>query len=159
MLLVNFFLFRVLPGDAAQTLGRGRLNTPAQVEAFNKAYGLDKSVPQQFLIFLKSTAHGDLGLSVKYRLPVSQLIMDRLWPTLLLVGLSTILSTLIGVYLGIRGAWSRGSVFDKISTSSSLTLYAMPEWWLGLMLIAGLGVGFWPSCRESSRPGGCTLRT
>jgi peptide/nickel transport system permease protein len=142
MLLVNFFLFRVLPGNAAQTLGRGRLNTPAQVAAFNKAYGLDKSVPEQFLIFLKSTAHGDLGLSVKYRLPVSQLIMDRLWPTLLLVGLSTILSTLIGVYLGIRGAWSRGSLFDKISTSTSLTLYAMPEWWLGLMLIAGLGVGF-----------------
>ena len=142
MLLVNFFLFRVLPGNAAQTLGRGRLNTPAQVAAFNKAYGLDQSVPQQFWTFLRSTVHGDLGLSVKYRLPVSQLIMDRLWPTLLLVGISTILSTVIGVYLGIRGAWHRGGIFDKISTSSSLTLYAMPEWWLGLMLIAGLGVGF-----------------
>ncbi len=142
MLLVNFFLFRVLPGNAAQTLGRGRLNTPAQVAAFNKAYGLNHSVLDQFWIFLKSTAHGDLGLSVKYRLPVSQLIVDRLWPTLLLVGVSTILSTLIGVYLGIRGAWNRGSVFDKVSTGTSLTLYAMPEWWLGLMLIAGLGVGF-----------------
>jgi peptide/nickel transport system permease protein len=142
MLLVNFFLFRVLPGNAAQTLGRGRLNTPAQVEAFNKAYGLDQSLPQQFVLFLKNTAHGNLGLSVKYRLPVSQLIADRLWPTLLLVGISTILSTLIGVYLGIRGAWNRGGVFDKISTGTSLTLYAMPEWWLGLMLIAGLGVGF-----------------
>lgn len=142
MLLVNFFLFRVLPGNAAQTLGRGRLNTPAQVAAFNKAYGLDHSVLEQFWIFLRSTAHGDLGLSVQYRLPVSQLIVDRLWPTLLLVGVSTILSTLIGVYLGIRGAWNRGSIFDKISTGTALTLYAMPEWWLGLMLIAGLGVGF-----------------
>jgi peptide/nickel transport system permease protein len=141
MLLVNFFLFRVLPGNAAQTLGRGRLNTPAQVAAFNKAYGLNHSVLDQFWIFLKSTAHGDLGLSVKYRLPVSQLIVDRLWPTLLLVGISTILSTLIGVYLGIRGAWNRGSVFDKVSTGTSLTLYAMPEWWLGLMLIAVLAVG------------------
>jgi peptide/nickel transport system permease protein len=143
MLLVNFFLFRVLPGDPAHSLGRGRLNTPAQVAAFNKTYGLDQSVLQQFWTFLKSTAHGDLGLSVKYRLPVSQLIVDRLWPTVLLVGISTVLSTVIGVYLGIRGAWNRGGVFDKISTSTSLTLYAMPEWWLGLMLIAGLGVGFW----------------
>jgi peptide/nickel transport system permease protein len=66
-----------------------------------------------------------------------------MWPTVLLVGTSTILATLIGVYLGIRGAWNRGGVFDKISTGSSLTLYAMPEWWLGLILIAGLGVGFW----------------
>jgi peptide/nickel transport system permease protein len=69
--------------------------------------------------------------------------MDRLWPTILLVGTSTILATVIGVYLGIRGAWNRGGLFDRISTGTSLTLYSMPEWWLGLLLIAGLGVGFW----------------
>jgi peptide/nickel transport system permease protein len=143
MLLVNFFLFRVLPGDPARSLGRGHINTQAQLDAFNKTYGLDQPLPQQFWTFLKNTAHGDLGISIQYRVPVSQLIWERLWPTLLLVGISTLLSTLIGVYLGIRGAWNRGSVFDKISTGTSLTLYAMPEWWLGLILIAGLGVGFW----------------
>jgi peptide/nickel transport system permease protein len=143
MLLVNFFLFRVLPGDPAHTLGRGRLTTQAQVDAFNKTYGLNEPLPQQFLTFLKNIAHGDLGISLQYRLPVSQVIMDRLWPTLLLVGTSTLFATLIGVYLGIRGAWERGGKFDNISTSVSLTLYSMPEWWLGLLLIAGLGVGFW----------------
>jgi peptide/nickel transport system permease protein len=142
MLVVNFFLFRVLPGDPARTLGRGRLHTQAQIDAFNKTYGLDQPLPQQFLTFLKNTAQGDLGLSLQYRQPVSHLLMDRLWPTLLLVGSSTILATLIGVYLGIKGAWERGGLFDKISTGSSLTLYSMPEWWLGLLLIAGLGVGF-----------------
>jgi peptide/nickel transport system permease protein len=142
MLVVNFFLFRVLPGDPARSLGRGHINTQAQLDAFNKTYGLGQPLPQQFWTFLKNTAHGNLGTSIQYRLPVSQLIWDRLWPTLLLVGISTILSTVIGVYLGIRGAWDRGSVFDKVSTGTSLTLYAMPEWWLGLMLIAGLGVGF-----------------
>jgi peptide/nickel transport system permease protein len=143
MLLVNFFLFRVLPGDPAHTLGRGRLTTQAQIDAFNKTYGLNEPLPQQFLTFLKNIAHGDLGISLQYRLPVSQVIMDRLWPTLLLVGTSTLFATLIGVYLGIRGAWERGGMFDNISTSVSLTLYSMPEWWLGLLLIAGLGVGFW----------------
>jgi peptide/nickel transport system permease protein len=142
MLVVNFFLFRVLPGDPARTLGRGRLHTQAQIDAFNKTYGLDQPLPQQFLTFLKNTAQGDLGLSLQYRQPVSHLLMDRLWTTLLLVGSSTILATLIGVYLGIKGAWERGGLFDKISTGSSLTLYSMPEWWLGLLLIAGLGVGF-----------------
>jgi peptide/nickel transport system permease protein len=142
MLAVNFFLFRVLPGDPARTLGRGRLKTRAQIDAFNKAYGFDQSVPRQFLNFLKQTAHGNLGVSVQFNRPVSELISQALWPTLLLVGTSTILATVIGVYLGIRGAWDRGGLFDRISTSTSLTLYAMPEWWLGLILIAGLGVGF-----------------
>jgi peptide/nickel transport system permease protein len=143
MLLVNFFLFRVLPGDPVRTLGRGHLNTPAQVAAFRKAYGLDQGLGVQFLTFLKQTAHGDLGLSLQFRVPVSHLIWQALGPTLLLVGSAAILSTLIGVYLGIRGAWNRGGMFDRISTGTSLTLYAMPEWWLGLILIAGLGVGFW----------------
>ncbi|WP_151082496.1 ABC transporter permease [Nocardioides cynanchi] len=143
MLLVNFFLFRVLPGDPVRTLGRGHLNTPAQVAAFKKAYGLDQPLGVQFLTFLKQTAHGDLGLSLQFRRPVSELIWQAMGPTLLLVGSAAILSTLIGVYLGIRGAWNRGGVFDRISTGTSLTLYAMPEWWLGLILIAGLGVGFW----------------
>ena len=143
MVLVNFFLFRVLPGDPARSLGRGRMTSQAQIDAFNKTYGLDQPLPQQFLTFCKNITHGDLGISLQYRLPVSQLISDRLWPTVLLVGTSTILAIVIGVYLGIRGAWDRGKLFDKISTSTSLTLYAMPEWWLGLILIAGLGVGFW----------------
>ena len=142
MLVVNFFLFRVLPGDPARSLGRGHLNTQAQVNAFNKTYGLGQPLPQEFWTFLTNTAHGNLGTSIQYRLPVTQLLWSNLGPTLLLVGTSTVFSTLIGVYLGIRGAWRRGSTFDRITTGTSLTLYAMPEWWLGLLLIAGLGVGF-----------------
>jgi peptide/nickel transport system permease protein len=67
-----------------------------------------------------------------------------MWPTLLLVGTSTILATVIGVWLGIRGAWKRGGVFDRASTGTSLTLYSMPEWWLGLLLIAVFAVGWGP---------------
>jgi peptide/nickel transport system permease protein len=143
MLVVNFFLFRVLPGDPARSLGRGRMVSQEQIDAFNQTYGLNQPLPQQFVTFLKNTLTGDLGISLQYRVPVSQLILDRLWPTLLLVGTSTILATVIGVYLGIRGAWERGGTFDNISTSGSLILYSMPEWWLGLLLIAGFGVGFW----------------
>ncbi len=144
MLVVNFFLFRVLPGDPARTLGRGRFTSPEQLEEFNRTYGLDQPLAQQFLTFLKNTAQGDLGISLRYRVPVSDLILDRLGPTLLLVGTSTILATIIGVWLGIRGAWRRGGAFDKVSTGTSLTLYSMPEWWLGILLIATLAVGFGP---------------
>ncbi len=75
---------------------------------------------------------------------MSDLIVDRMWPTILLVGTSTILATVIGVWMGIRGAWNRGGRFDNVSTGTSLTLYAMPEWWLGLMLIAVFAVGVGP---------------
>jgi peptide/nickel transport system permease protein len=144
MLVVSFFLFRVLPGDPARTLGRGRFTNPDQIAEFNRTYGLDQSIPQQFVTYLQNTFSGDLGISLKYRVPVSELLVERMWPTLLLVGTSTILATLIGVWLGIRGAWNRGGTFDKASTGTSLTLYSMPEWWLGLLLIAVFAVGWGP---------------
>ena len=144
MLVVNFFLFRVLPGDPARTLGRGRFTSSEQLKAFDKTYGLDESLPQQFVTYLGNLAHGELGISLKYRAPVSDLILERMWPTILLVGTSTILATVIGVWLGIRGAWKRGSTFDRASTGTSLTLYSMPEWWLGLLLIAVFAVGWGP---------------
>ncbi len=144
VLVLNFFLFRVLPGDPARTLGRGRFRTAEQLAAFRHQYGLDQSVPQQFLTYLGNTFTGHLGVSLRYRVPVSQLISERLGTTLLLVGTSTILAMVIGIYVGMIGAWYRGGQFDRISTGSTLTLYSMPEWWLGLLLIAALGVGIGP---------------
>ena len=144
VLVVNFFLFRVLPGDPARKLTRGRFATEEQLAEFNKTYGLDQSLPQQFVTYVKNTLSGDLGISLKYRVPVSQLLVDRMWPTILLVGTSTILAAVIGVWLGIRGAWKRGGAFDRASTGTSLTLYSMPEWWLGLLLIAVFAVGWGP---------------
>ncbi len=144
VLVVNFFLFRVLPGDPARTLGRGRFRTEEQLEAFKASYGLDQPLIQQFFTFLKNTAQGDLGISYRYRVPVTDLILDRMWPTILLVGSSTILATLIGVYAGMISAWNRGRALDRAWTGTTLTLYSMPEWWLGLLLIAGLAVGVGP---------------
>ncbi len=144
MLVVSFFLFRVLPGDPARTLGRGRFSTPEQLAEFNRAYGLDQPLVQQFFTFLKNTAQGDFGISLRYRVPVSDLILDRLWPTLLLVGTASILASVIGVYLGILAAWKRRGALDRTTTAGTLTLYSMPEWWLGLLLIAGLSVGIGP---------------
>ena len=142
--VLGFFLFRVLPGDPARTLGRGRFKTPEQLQAFRAEYGLDRPLPLQFLTYLKTTFTGDLGDSLRYRVPVSHLLVDRLWPTLLLVGTATILATVIGVYLGVISAWNRGKATDRVTTAVTLTLYSMPEWWLGLLLIAVFAVGAGP---------------
>jgi peptide/nickel transport system permease protein len=144
VLVVNFFLFRVLPGDPARTLGRGRLKSAEDIAEFQREYGLNQSLPRQFITYLENTLTGHLGVSLRYRVPVSDLILDRMWPTLLLVGTSTILAMLIGVWIGIHGAWNRGGKFDKGSTGVTLVLYSMPEWWLGLLLIATLAVGLGP---------------
>jgi peptide/nickel transport system permease protein len=144
VLVVNFFLFRVLPGDPARTLARGRFKTPEQLAAFRHTYGLDQSLPQEFVTFLHNTFTGDLGISLRYRVPVSDLIIERFWPTMLLVGTSTVLAMIIGVYIGTIAGWSRGSRFDRFSTGTTLTLYSMPEWWLGLLLIAAFAVGIGP---------------
>jgi peptide/nickel transport system permease protein len=144
VLVVNFFLFRVLPGDPARSLTRGRVVPKEQLDAFREQYGLDQPLPQQFLTYLVNTAQGDLGVSIRYNVPVSELILDRMWPTIALVGFSTILATVIGIYLGVISAWRRGGRFDNISTGTTLTLYSMPEWWLGLLLIVTFSVGIGP---------------
>ena len=144
VIVVNFFLFRVLPGDPARTLGRVRFKSEAQLDAFRQQYGLDQPLPQQFLTYIGNTVRGEFGISLRYRVPVSELMIDRFWPTLLLVGTSTILAMVLGVWIGTLAAWARGGPFDRFSTGATLTLYSMPEWWLGLLLIAALAVGIGP---------------
>jgi peptide/nickel transport system permease protein len=144
VLVFNFFLFRVLPGDPAKNLTRNRLVPAEQVEILRESFGLGKPLPQQFATYVRDTLRGDLGISYKFRRPVSEVIAQRIWPTVLLLGVSTVLSTVIGLWIGIRGAWRRGSVFDRVSLGSALALYAMPEFWLGILLLIAFGVGVGP---------------
>ena len=144
VLVFNFFLFRVLPGDPAKNLTRNRLVPAEQVQVLRESFGLGRPLPQQFAAYVRDTLQGDLGISYKFRRPVSEVIGERIWPTVLLLGLSTMLSTVIGLWVGIRGAWRRGSVFDRLSLGASLALYAMPEFWLGILLLIAFAVGVGP---------------
>jgi peptide/nickel transport system permease protein len=141
VLVFNFFLFRVPPGDPAKNLTRNRLVPAEQVQVLCESFGLGKPLPEQFASYVRDTLSGDLGISYKFRRPVSEIIAERIWPTVLLLGISTMLSTVIGLWIGIRGAWRRGSVFDRVSLGASLALYAMPEFWLGILLLIAFGVG------------------
>ena len=146
--VVNFFLFRVLPGDPARTLGRGRLSTPAQVEAFNKPYGLDRAARTAVPDLPEEHVHrSPRHTPSQYHEPVSTLILHALWPTLLLVGL---VDGLGHAHRRVRsGSAARGSGAGCSTGSrpgTSLTLYSMPEWWLGLLLIAVF------ACRLLVRP-------
>jgi peptide/nickel transport system permease protein len=135
VLAFNFFLFRVLPADPARNLARGSTLTASQMAAINRTFGIGLPLPQQFWNYLVQTFHGNLGISFQYHIPVSQVIGHALWPTILLVGSSTVLSTVIGVWMGIRAGWDRGGTFDQVSTGINNTLYAMPDFWLGMVLL------------------------
>jgi peptide/nickel transport system permease protein len=142
--IFNFFLFRVLPADPVRQLTRNHAVSPEQISAIRKQLGLDQALPRQFLTYLGALLHGDLGISFQYRQPVTTVIADRVWPTILLVGISTILCTIFGLWIGVHSAWRRDSLFDRVATGATLTLYAMPEFWLGLILILLFAQGFGP---------------
>jgi peptide/nickel transport system permease protein len=139
ILIFNFFLFRVWsPGDPVSFLmrGQGANITLEERQALIHEYGLDESTWGQLVEYMKDTATGKLGASSFYQgEPVMSVFFRFLWPTMLLVGVSTVLSMIIGVWMGIRSGWRRGSLFDRGSMVSSLVLYSMPEFWLGMLLL------------------------
>jgi peptide/nickel transport system permease protein len=135
VLTFNFFLFRVLPGDPVGMLARSEKLSPDDVARLQHDQGLDLPMVQQYVVYMKNVVTGNLGESLRTGIPVRELIGNRMWPTVLLVGLGTILASWLGVLIGIRGGWRRGSRFDTTSQYSSLVLYAMPEGWLGMLLL------------------------
>jgi len=136
VLAFNFFLFRVMPGDPIGLLTRSEKLTDSDVAELKHEYGLDEPLfPQQFLNYSGDVLRFDLGTSLRTGVPVSTLIAVRVWPTVLLVGIGTLLATALGVLIGIKGGWARGSLFDTSTLYGSLVLYSMPEGWLGMLLL------------------------
>jgi peptide/nickel transport system permease protein len=142
VLAMNFFLFRIMPGDPVRLMARNTHLPPEQQQELIHELGLDLALPAQFVVYVKNTLTGNLGISIRTSIPVAETIKQRIWPTVLLVGISTLLSTILGIIIGIYGAWRRGSAFDKSTLFGSLILYSVPEGWLGMLLIILL-VGTW----------------
>jgi peptide/nickel transport system permease protein len=153
VVVFNFFLFRLL-GDPAKDLIRGRL--PASVrEAIIKQRGYDQSDWTQFWRYLKELAHGNLGTSNTSDESVTHELAVAIPNTLILLGLSTVLSMIIGIRLGVISAWRRGRARDTAIGQTSLALYSMPDFWLG-MIFVGIFAGSlaWLPGGLKSTPGG-----
>ncbi len=145
VLVFNFFLFRVL-GDPVKTVARDKQLTPEEQAEQYEEFGLDKPLPQQFVVYLDQLAHGNLGISFTYREPVAEVIWEKVPPTILLTGTATVLATLIGIRVGIKAGWRRGSGYDRATLLSSMTLYSTPEFLLGMVFIIvfAAGLGWFP---------------
>ena len=154
VLTFNFFLFRVI-GDPVTLLARSLRLDPTEQAELRDELGVSDPLPQQYLNYMGDTLRGELGVSFLSGRPVSEVISERIWPTVLLVGTATIFSTMLGLWAGIRGAWRRGTAFDTSSLLGSLVLYSMPEGWLGMILLiffAGTLAWFPAGGMESVQP-------
>ncbi len=137
-IVLNFALPRLAPGDAVDYLlppeAAGEV-TAAERESVLAQYGLGGSPVTQFGSYLSRLAEGDLGVSIRYGQPVTEVLTERIGWTLLLVGGALALSTLLGVLLGFFAAWRRGSKSDTTSLTGVMVLDAMPPFFVGLLLI------------------------
>lgn len=143
VLVVNFFLFRIVTDDPTTKLFRGRNLSPEQIARRRREFNLDGTKFEQFVSYVKETLRGNLGDSFLSNRPVSTEIREAIWPTVMLVGTSTLLAMVIGIALGIYAGWRRRSGLDVASTSFSMFTYSVPDFWLGMLLLALFAVR-WP---------------
>ncbi|MEX2586867.1 MAG: ABC transporter permease [Actinomycetota bacterium] len=146
---LNFALPHLAPGDPVDFKYSGDAGSLSEEDlgVIRKEYGLDRSLPQQYVSFWQGLVKGDLGKSVHYNRPVSEVLLERMPWTVALVGLGTAASALVGVLLGAAAAWRRGSRRDAGVVMGVLALDAMPGFWIGMILIAVFAVelGWLPS--------------
>ena len=159
VLVLNFFLFRVLPGDPARSgIHDPRLKKDA-IEAIRVRYGLDKPVincfekinpiefgsctvnplETQFFIYVANLFKGEMGISYHTNRPVADILVERLWNTILLIGAGQILAIIFGVIFGVFAAWKARTAIDYAALLSSLLAWSLPTFWLGIILL------FWGS--------------
>ena len=177
VLILNFFLFRVLPGDPARAGVRDpRLKTDA-VEAIRIRYGLDKPVincfeslnpvkvgscgvnplETQFFIYVNNLLHGEMGISYHSNRPVADVLGERLWNTVVLIGAGQILAVIVGVIFGVFAAWKARTNIDYGALIISLIAWSLPTFWLGIILLFwgsnnGLPIGGMQTPGMSSQP-------
>lgn len=139
--VVNFFLLRLAPGDAAQVLaGEAGSATPEYLAALRKQFGLDQPLLVQFALYLRNLLSLNLGFSFRQGLPVLDLITQRLPATLLLMGTAIGLALVAGSALGIAAARHAGRTADTVISAIALLFYATPVFWTGIMLIVVFSV-------------------
>jgi peptide/nickel transport system permease protein len=144
LLVIGFVIFSLMPSNPVAAITRGHRTSTKQQEFLIKSFGLDQPWWERFFTFVGHTVQGQLGYSWGYQESVSSLIWSRLGPTMLLMGTSTVISVVLGMWLGIRSGWRHGSLLDRLASGISLTLWSVPTFWLGLILLvlfASGGVG------------------
>ena len=151
----TFFISHLAPGDPMDMYlerPRQREVDPEVIDLLRKKYGLDQPIHIQYVTWLKNIAKGDFGDSFRHRRPVRGIILEAIPYTLQLTILAMILDALLGLTLGIISAVKQYSALDKTVTVGSLAVYAIPGFWLALMLVMifSVNLGWFPTSQTRS---------
>ena len=133
--LLTFIFVHLIPGDPVMIMAGERGLSPERHAYLMAELGLDKPLWQQYLNYLNGIMHGDLGISLKSRIPVWDEFLPRFKATLELGICAMIFAVSVGIPVGVLAAVKRGSIFDHTAISVSLAGYSMPIFWWGIMLI------------------------
>ena len=151
--IVTFVMVHSIPGDPVRTL-LGSKATPEAIERIRAEFGLDQPVWLQYVYFLENLTQGEMGISVVYKVPVLQLVFDRLPATLFLLGYGVTLALLFTIPLAVVATLYRGRLPDHLIRVLSTSGLGFPVFWLGIMLmivfsvwlglfpVSGFGEGF-----------------
>jgi peptide/nickel transport system permease protein/oligopeptide transport system permease protein len=145
VVVLVFLMVRLAPGDPAVLLA-GEFATPETLEAIRARYGLDRSLPEQFLIYMEALLRGDLGESARSRRPVLEELKTYFPNTLELASAAILVAVLTGIPLGVLAALRPGSGLDLSVMVLALLGVSMPVFWFGLLaiLIFSVGLGWFP---------------
>jgi ABC-type dipeptide/oligopeptide/nickel transport system permease component len=133
ILLVTFVITRLVPGDPCYVM-LGEKATEATCDEFKVRFGLDKSIPEQFVRYAINLMKGEFGNSLKDRRPITTIIGERLPMTIELTVLAVTLSSFFGILLGVISALKRNTIFDTLTMLGANAGVSMPIFWLGLLL-------------------------
>ena len=162
--LFTFLAIQFVPGDPVRIMTHGRLGD-AEVEAIYERLGMNRPLAVQYGSFLVNAATGDLGESIIQNAPVADLVAEKVTPTLWLLGMGTLLSVLIALPLALFAAARPDSAFDHAVRAAGMLGFAMPPFWIGLLLIvtfglelgwlpiSGFGAGWWGHVVHMILPG------
>jgi peptide/nickel transport system permease protein len=129
-----FFMIHMVPGDPAAAF-LGPRATPALVARLHHAWGLDRPLPEQYLLFMGRLLHGNLGQSFFYHLPATTLIASRIGPTLLLLLFATVFTLVITIPLAALAAARRERLADHLIRGLPVVALGLPPFWVGIMLV------------------------
>jgi peptide/nickel transport system permease protein len=154
---IVFLLIHMIPGDPVEIM-LGESASTADREALRIALGLDQPLPVQFQHYLSGLLHLDMGTSIHFRRPVSDLILERLPATAMLAAVTLLLTVSMAVPLGIMAAVRRDSLWDTGAMTFSMLGVSIPNFWLGpiLILVFSLWLGWFPVSGHSG-PGSVVL--
>jgi peptide/nickel transport system permease protein len=153
--ILLFTMVRAAPGGPLSTAYRNPNVTPEQIAILKHQLGLDQPLPVQYVRWLDDILHGNLGDSIKFRRPVSVMIAERIPNTLVLVGVSFLVTLIIALPVGIISARKPYSFFDYTATTLTFVGQSVPVYWLGLALILVFSVAIQnPSTGQPLFPAG-----